>query len=53
MQIPMILFTITIERKTYTPEELALRYRQEQTLRELEQQRWELISRFPVYCIRM
>jgi hypothetical protein len=53
MQIPMILFTIIIERKTYTPEELALRYRQEQTLRALEQRRWEQISQFPAYCTRL
>jgi hypothetical protein len=53
MQIPMILFTIIIERKSSTPEELAARYLQEQTLRQLENERWEQFAQLPEYCTRM
>lgn len=53
MQIPMILFTIIIERKQATPEELAAQFQLEQTIQQLENKRWEQISQLPEYCTRM
>ncbi|HZG15484.1 MAG TPA: YrzI family protein [Candidatus Bathyarchaeia archaeon] len=52
MQIPMILFTIIIERKTAKPEEMASQYQQQQMIQQLENKRWEQISQLPEYCTR-
>jgi len=52
MQIPMILFTIIIERKTVKPEEAASQYQQQQMIQQLENKRWEQISQLPEYCTR-
>lgn len=53
MQIPMILFTIIIERRIVTPEELANQYKQENRIKQLEEKRWEQLAQLPEYCTRM
>ncbi|WP_134687124.1 YrzI family protein [Brevibacillus migulae] len=53
MQIPMILFTVIIERKKVKPEEVASHYQQQQMIQQLESKRWEQISQLPEYCTRL
>lgn len=53
MQIPMIFFTITIQRRVRTPQELEQMYQQEKLLVELEQkQLWDTLT-YPEYCKRL
>lgn len=52
MYIPMIFFSITIERRKLTPEQQWAKYQQKQAIAQWEAQKHEIYSQFPEYCIR-
>jgi len=52
MYIPMIFFTITIERRKLTPEQKLARYQQEKAIAQWEEQKHQIYTQFPEYCIR-
>ncbi|UFJ41276.1 YrzI family small protein [Brevibacillus humidisoli] len=53
MQIPMIFFTITIQRRIRTPQELEQRYLQDKLIAELEEKRlWDTLP-YPESCKRL
>jgi hypothetical protein len=53
MYIPMIFFTIIIEKRNVTPEEREARLRQQMALQELENQRLWQSAALPEYCTRI
>jgi hypothetical protein len=53
MYIPMIFFTIIIERRVISAEEREARCRQQQAIAEWEEQRMRQASQFPEYCTRL
>ncbi|MEJ8548276.1 YrzI family small protein [Brevibacillus borstelensis] len=50
MYIPMIFFSIRIEKRVLSPEEAEARYQQEQFIREWEEKRLLQAAQFPEYC---
>ncbi len=53
MQIPLIFFTITIQRRIRTPQERERIYLQEKLIAELEQKRlWDTLT-YPEYGKRL
>ncbi|CAM3276761.1 hypothetical protein BRIN106911_04135 [Brevibacillus invocatus] len=52
MYIPMIFFSITIERRKLTPEQKWARYQQKKAIAQWEEQKHQVYSQFPEYCIR-
>lgn len=53
MNIPMIFFTITIEKRKTTPAEMQALYLQEKAIAEIEKQREKIIHQLPEYCYRL
>jgi uncharacterized protein (TIGR02413 family) len=53
MQVPMIFFTIIIEKRKATPAELEARYLQQKVIEQLENERQQIFARFPEYCTRL
>jgi hypothetical protein len=52
MYIPMIFFTIIIEKRKVTPEEREARYLQQQAIENWEEQRIWQTAQFPEYVTR-
>lgn len=52
MYIPMIFFTIIIEKRKLTAKQREARYRQEQAIAQWEEQRVQTMAQFPEYCLR-
>ncbi|WP_139492287.1 YrzI family small protein [Brevibacillus dissolubilis] len=53
MQIPMIFFTIIIERRRKSASESLAQHQQEQVLAELETKRHMQYAEYPVHCTRI
>lgn len=53
MQIPMIFFTIIIERRKVSQKEAYAAYLQEQAIKQLEERRIEEQMKYPEYCYRI
>ncbi|MFY0546002.1 YrzI family protein [Brevibacillus sp. H7] len=53
MYIPMIFFTIIIEKRKVTPQEREAILRQQKALQELENQRLWHSAGLPEYCTRI
>lgn len=53
MQIPMIFFTVIIEKRKVTAAEQEARYLQQKAIEQLERKRQEMISGLPEYCTRI
>lgn len=52
MYIPMIFFSIIIEKRKLTPEQQEAQYMQQQAIAQWEEQKHQIASQFPEYCIR-
>lgn len=52
MYIPMIFFTIVIEKKVETPLQREARYLQQKAIEDLETKRFWQTASFPEYCTR-
>jgi hypothetical protein len=52
MYIPLIFFSITIERKKLTPEQKLARYEQQKAIAKWEEQKNYLVSQYPEYWVR-
>lgn len=52
MYIPMIFFTIIIERRKLTPAQIEAKYAQQQALKRMEEQRHQIVTQFPEFLIR-
>ncbi|QRG68511.1 YrzI family small protein [Brevibacillus choshinensis] len=52
MYIPMIFFSITIEKRKLTPEQQEAKYQQEQAIALWEEKKHQIAAQFPEYCIR-
>lgn len=53
MYIPMIFFTIIIEKRNVSPERRAALHRQQMALQEMETQRMWKTASLPEYCTRI
>lgn len=53
MQISMILFTITIQKKVVTKAERIARWKREERLRQMELERSLRDAYLPTYCTRL
>ncbi|MDF2684703.1 MAG: YrzI family protein [Brevibacillus sp.] len=52
MYIPMIFFSITIEKRKVTPEQQEAKHQQKQAIAQWEEQKHQIAAQFPEYCIR-
>ncbi|GED67695.1 hypothetical protein BRE01_13970 [Brevibacillus reuszeri] len=52
MYIPMIFFTIIIEKKKVTPEQQEAHYLQKQAIAQWEEQKHQIAMQFPEYLYR-
>lgn len=52
MYIPMIFFTITIEKRKLTPEQQEAHYKQKQAIAQWEEQKHQIAMQFPEYLYR-
>lgn len=52
MYIPMIFFTITIEKRKLTPEQKEAKYQQEQAIAQMEERRRQIASQYPEFWFR-
>lgn len=52
MYIPMIFFTITIEKRKLTPEQQEAKYKQEQAIIQMEERKWKIASQYPEFWFR-
>lgn len=53
MHIPMIFFTIIIEKRKITAEEREALYLQEKAIAEIENHRNKIAAQLPEYCYRL
>ncbi|MFM1655282.1 YrzI family protein [Brevibacillus sp. B_LB10_24] len=53
MRIPMIFFTIVIERKRKSSQEKLQSFLQEKAIAELEAKRYRQAAEYPGYCTRL
>ncbi|GEC93452.1 MULTISPECIES: YrzI family protein [Brevibacillus] len=52
MYIPMIFFTIIIEKRKLTPKQIEAKYMQQQALKRMEEQKHQIVTQFPEFLIR-
>ncbi|GEB35437.1 MULTISPECIES: YrzI family small protein [Brevibacillus] len=52
MHIPMIFFTIIIEKRKLTPEQREAQYLQQQAIAEWEQRKHQIAMQFPEFLYR-
>lgn len=52
MYIPMIFFSITIEKRKLTPEQKVARYKQKQAIAQMEERKRQIASQYPEFWFR-